>query len=282
MKKIYLLVPLLAFAFPLLVFARTHHHRNNPPPPVVVPPVVPPVVFTVPPPVTPPPVSGVQTGSFNGSGQTKFGTITGVFIGTGDDFTQDVSGLHGELVVYWEPSLTAQQIASGAADSSILKWASEMKQYNGSIIFVVMDEMNLPESAYSGDPTAFKQAFQRVHNLYSADSNVLFAYDPNVAYSGNPVSNFTAYYPGDAYVSLVALDGFDFGGQTFSQVFSSSLAAMKSDFPSKPLWILSTGSVDSPTAFIQSAYGSGVQGIVWFSYQQFALSSASISTIQTF
>jgi hypothetical protein len=76
--------------------------------------------------------------------------------------------------------------------------------------------------------------------------------------------------------------GFDFGGQTFSQVFSSSLAAMKSDFPSKPLWILSTGSVDSPTAFIQSAYSSGVSGIVWFSYQQFSLTSTSISTIQTF
>ena len=280
MKKItlafvsLLLVPVFAFA------AHRHHHNPQPTPA----PAPTPAPSPTPPPPAPSPVpqpTSVQLGSFNGSGETNIGTVTGIFIGSGDDFTQDVSGLHGTLVVYYEPSLTAQQIASGADDSSFLKWAAEMKNYNGQIILAVMDEMNLLENKYSGNPTAFKSAWVRIHALFTLDPNVQFAYDPNVSFPGVSASTFTAYYPGDSLVNLVGLDGFDFGGQTFSQVFSSSLAAMKTDFPSKPLWILSTGSVDNQPAFIQAEFSSGVKGIIFFDYQEFKLTSAALSALQT-
>lgn len=284
--RILLLTALSAFLLSTSVAsARGYHHRHTsvhvpvPSPAPSPTPAPKPAPTPAPTPAPAPSPTTFQFGSFNGAGQTKAGTITGIFLGTGDDFTQDVSGLQGTLVVYWEPSLTAAQISSGSADSSLLKWAAEMKKYNGTIIFVVMDEMNLPENTYSGNPAAFKTAWMRAHNLFTLDNNVQFAYDPNVAFSGNPASNFVSYYPGDAYVDLIGLDGFNFGGQTFAQVFQSSIAAIKSDFPTKPFWILSTGTVDNPTAWIAGLKTSGAAGIVWFDYQQFAIPNSTLQTL---
>ncbi len=120
--------------------------------------------------------------------------------------------LHGQLFVYWEPNLTATQIEAGAADSFLKNWATQMKAYGQPIIFAPLDEMNGNWSAYYGNPTAFKAAWIRIHSLFSGDSNVKFAYDPNVEFPGTPVSTFVDYYPGSAYVDIVGLDGFDFGG----------------------------------------------------------------------
>jgi mannan endo-1,4-beta-mannosidase len=143
-----------------------------------------------------------------------------------------------------------------------------------------MDEMNLTgEYPYAGNPATFKTAYQHVSTLFSGRTNVALAYDPNVSFAGNPISTFLAYYPGDAYVDLVGLDGFDFGGQTFAQVFSTSLSAMKADFPTKPLWILSTGTVDSPTSWIAGLKTADVAGVIYFDYQDFAIPASTLQTL---
>jgi hypothetical protein len=269
MKK-YLITALTVLLFlPLTVFARAPRHHQPTPQPLAVPP---PVVI---------PTSTIPWGAFTGS--TKpLGSYQALFIDDGDSFTADAKGFTDPLVVYWEPNLTAAQITAGKADTFLKNWATQMKTYGKPIKFVVMDEMNLTgEYPYAGNAATFKTAYQRVAMLFSGRTNVALAYDPNVSFAGNPVSNFLAYYPGDAYVDVVGLDGFDFGGQTFAQVFSSSLSAMKADFASKPLWILSTGSVDNEPAFIQAAFSSGVQGIIFFDYQQFQLNSVALSTLST-
>lgn len=242
-------------------------------------PVPTPAPAPTPPPVTVLPSSTVQVGAFTGTSKT-FGTYQAFFLADGDSFTADAQGLTDPLAVYWESSYTAAQIVAGKADSFLKNWAVQMKAYGKPIIFIPFDEMNLPENPYSGNTAAFKSAYHRVRNFFS-DANVKFAYDPNVSFPGNPISNFMAYYPGDNYVDLIGLDGFDFGGQTFAQVFNTSIAAMKTDFPAKPLWILSTGSVDNQPAFIQAAFKSGVNGIIFFSYQQFVLTSAAQSTLKS-
>jgi beta-mannanase len=198
----------------------------------------------------------VFTGGRLPANTKPLGSYQALFIGDGDNFTADAQGFTEPLVVYWESNYTAAQIANGSADSFLKNWATQMGRYKQPIIFDVLDEMNGNWSPYYGNPAEYILAYQRVRNFFS-DSNVEFAYDPNVAFSGNPVSSFVAYYPGNAYVDLVGLDGFDFGGQTFAQVFAPSVSAMGADFPLKPLWILSTGSVDNEPAFIQAAFSSG-------------------------
>jgi hypothetical protein len=144
--------------------------------------------------------------------------------------------------------------------------------------------MNGSWSPYSGNPAEYISAYRHVYNLFPhAQNMVKFAYDPNVAFPGVTTSTFQAYYPGSQFVDVVGLDGFDFGGQTFSQVFQPSLTAMHADFPMKPLWILSTGSVDNPSEFIANLKSAapeyGIQGIIWYDYQQFQIPNSTLQSL---
>lgn len=264
MKKYLVLIASLFFFVPFAAFARTNHHRPNPSPTPVPPPV---------------PTSSLPFGVFTGDTKVISGeSYQALFLGDQDDFTQSAQSFTLPLVVYYESNLTAVQLASGAEDKVFAKWNTEMSKYGKPIILAWNDEMNLPENSYSGNPTAFKQAWIRARNLITAP-NVGFYYDPNVAYSGNPVSNFLLYFPGNAYVDGVALDGFGAGSQTFASVFNSSLQAMRTDFPTKPLWILSTGTTGNASAWIQGLKSSGAAGLVWFSYQEYAVPNSTLLTL---
>ena len=124
-------------------------------------------------------------------------------------------------------------------------WAKEMAAYGQPIIFAPLDEMNGNWNPYSGDPNAYKAAWVRIHGFFTGVPNVQFAFDVNndsvPATGGN---GLTSYFPGSNFVDLVGVDGFDFGGQTWTQVFGTALQTLKAAYPTKPLWILSTGSVD--------------------------------------
>jgi len=152
------------------------------------------------------------------------GSWKGIFIGDGDSFTQDFRQYDFPLTVCWESGLTAMQIENGAADSYLKSWAKEMAAYGHPIIFGPLDEMNGNWNAYSGDPNAFKAAWVRVYGFFAGVLNVQFAFG---VYNGSvPVTadnGLTSYYPGGNFVDLVGVDGFNFGGQTWAQVFSGAL-----------------------------------------------------------
>jgi len=152
------------------------------------------------------------------------GSWKGVFVGDGDSFTQDFRQYDVPLTVCWESGLTAMQIENGAADSYLKSWAKEMAAYGHPIIFAPLDEMNGNWNAYSGDPNAFKAVWVRVHGFFAGVLNVQFAFG---IYNGSvPVTadnGLTSYYPGGNFVDLVGVDGFNFGGQTWAQVFSGAL-----------------------------------------------------------
>jgi hypothetical protein len=266
MTKITLLISAVLFLAASPAFARGHHHQPVPPP-IVTPVTIP---------------SGIQFGMYNNEKKTQYGTYTGFFFGDGDDFTEDLASqnITGPIFAYWESSYTAQQIENGDADSFLKVWASEMKSYGQPVIFAPLDEMNGDWSPYYGNPTAFKAAWIHIHSLFSGDSNVKFAYDPNVCGTGMSCSALTAYYPGSAYVDIVGLDGFDFGGQNFSQVFSESLPVMQAF--GKPLWATSIGAVslDNQSAFLQAAFASGAKGIIYFNQSPFTLGSAALGTLK--
>src|SRR5580693_1220932 len=268
MKKIILIISTALFLAASPAFARGHHYHQPAPPP---PPVIPIGNQS----------STIQFGMYNNQKQTQYGTYTGFFFGDGDDFTQDLASqkVTGPIFAYWESGYTATQIENGAADSFLKTWASEMKAYKQPVIFAPLDEMNGNWSPYYGNPTAFKAAWVHIHGLFSGDSNVKFAYDPNVCGPGIPCSTLTGYYPGSGYVDLAGLDGFDAGGQNFSGVFSSSLGPIES--LGKPLWLTSIGVVssDNQSAFLQAAFKSGAQGIIYFNQQPFNLGSAALATL---
>ncbi|HLZ70227.1 MAG TPA: glycosyl hydrolase [Dehalococcoidia bacterium] len=78
-------------------------------------------------------------------------------------------------------------------------------------------------------PEKYVAAWQRLHDLFSAAgaTNVQWVWSPNVLDSdvGAATVPFEPYFPGDAYVDWLALDGYNFapsGWLWFKQLFGAS------------------------------------------------------------
>ncbi|MBV9100017.1 MAG: beta-mannanase [Candidatus Dormibacteraeota bacterium] len=173
----------------------------------------------------------------------------GAWSGVGDamPFIHASRALGATPIVTWmsdDPSnpsatpFTLAGIASGAFDSYIASWASQLRSVGGAVILRLDPEMNGNWMAWSSgragqQPADYVGAWRHVHDVFRAQraGNVLFMWSPNVEYpSSVPLA---ALYPGDAFVDWAALDGYNWGTsyghgwQTFSQVFDSSIAAVR-------------------------------------------------------
>jgi hypothetical protein len=89
-------------------------------------------------------------------------------------------------------------------------------------------------------PAAMVAAWRHIHDIFVSEgaTNVKFVWCPNVDSVPNTSANSIAsYWPGDGYVDMVGLDGYNFGGtawRSFSQTFSSAYAKVTS-LTSKPV-----------------------------------------------
>jgi beta-mannanase len=181
------------------------------------------------------------------------------------------------LLVFWEPTSGYDSINNGSQDSIIKKFAEGAKAYGYPVILAPFHEMNGNWDVWDGtvgnnSPAKFIAAWKRLHDLFSAATNVKFA----LAYNSNSVPNTTGnqfddYYPGDAYVDYVGVDGFNFGSpwQSFQSIFSSPLTKLAKY--NKPIYIFSMGSVpgSQKSAWIADALGVQIfkypiAGWVWF------------------
>jgi beta-mannanase len=122
--------------------------------------------------------------------------------------------------------------------------------------------------------------WRHVHAIFvqQGATNVRWVWSPNVTYYG--AQDFTAQYPGDAYVDWVALDGYNFGTSQswswwvdFTTIFGPSYDAlvkitnkpvMIAEFASveqggdKAMWITSSMLSDIPVRFPK------VRAALWF------------------
>jgi len=77
------------------------------------------------------------------------------------------------------------------------------------------------------------------------------------------------YYPGDEYVDIVGVDGFNWGNSTFSQAIEPAFSQVKGI--RKPIWITSFGTGPANQAAwitdaIAQAKAKGISGLIYFSY----------------
>lgn len=170
-------------------------------------------------------------------------------------------------VITWEPWLwgagTTQpdyalaNIIGGNFDAYINQWAAGLKSYGKQVMLRFAHEMNgnwypWSESINGNSPGQYIAAWQHVHDIFTANgvTNVKWVWSPNVPYSGS--ISFPALYPGDTYVDIVALDGYNWGTtQTWGSVwqdpttlFSDGLTQLRSVAPGKPILIAETASAE--------------------------------------
>jgi hypothetical protein len=213
--------------------------------------------------LTPVPVSSLEWGAFPGNSAANLATfeamvgkqvqLRSMFVNWSDGFpllsSDNLRTSGKKLVLFWEQyGVTLDSIIAGESDAYIKKFAEGARAYGGPIILAPFHEMNGNWDPWGGTvgqntPAKVVLAWKHVRTVFGTVSNVQFAWTVNNGSVPNTVANaITAYYPGDAYVDIVGIDGFNSGNpwQTFEQAFKPALTTV---LPyNKPIYILSMAS----------------------------------------
>jgi len=183
------------------------------------------------------------------------------------------------------PTIPLQDIAAGKYDSYLRQAATAARSMPFSEIMIrFAHEMNGDWYGWSGDPSAYVEAWRRVVTVFREENatNVRWIWSPNVDYGSYP---FKAYFPGDSWVDYVALDGYNWGTtgqgankwQGFSEVFTSSYNQL-TQMSAKPVMIAETSSSEtggSKAAWIRESFLKTIPSafpriaaVIWFSRDQ--------------
>jgi len=137
-----------------------------------------------------------------------------------------------------DDSFSLEKIIAGDFDARIEAFASAAAAHGEPIFVSFGHEMNAGWYPWGGNPELYKQAYIRVHGLMSAlAGNITWVWNPDIFEGAYPISS---YYPGDAYVDWVAVDGYnteDYGEpwKTAEQLFN--VAVLELESYNKPLMI---------------------------------------------
>ena len=241
---------------------------------------------TTPPPVPPPPTAtGMYTGvwqpdpavdgnllslqTFEADAQKKQAIVAFwrdwvvASKGTIPASTLSQIGAHGSVpFVTWNPTdfsgatdpatFALANITAGNFDTYLQAQAATLAAYGKPVFVRTMHEMNGTWYPWAGDPANFVPAWRHIHDVVRGVAPLTqFVWCPNVWVAGGvAVVDPQPYYPGDAYVDWVGIDGYNserlYGSwQTFSEVFGFSYGQLVSAH-AKPLMICEWGCDEDP------------------------------------
>ena len=179
-----------------------------------------------------------------------------------------------------------RRIIAGAYDEYIAQWAACAREWGHPFFLRFDHEMNADwftwaETANGNRPGEFARAWQHVHGIFQrvGATNAIWVWSPVVTTFWD--ESVAEYYPGDAYVDWVAMDGYNWGvgtpkayrWQSFRDVFGATYQALASIAPDKPQMIAEVASTEyggSKARWLASAFASldtdfpRIRAFVWF------------------
>jgi beta-mannanase len=186
-----------------------------------------------------------------------------------------------------QPEYALARIAGGNFDPMINRWAQQIKAWNHPMYLRFAAEMNgdwFPWSIgingnSSGD---YINAWRHVHDIFAANgvSNVKWVWNPNV--NGAQRVALASVYPGDGYVDMVGIDGYNWGTsaswaswQSPTSVFGSTLNEVRA-ITRRPVMIGETSSAEaggSKAQWIDEFFSflkanQDIRAFVWFNYNK--------------
>lgn len=168
-----------------------------------------------------------------------------------------------------------RDIAAGAEDSTLTSYARQIASVNGTVAIDFDHEFNgaWSEWGYTHESArTFVAAWRHVVTVFRRNdaTDVAWVWNPTVP--GAYTTAMRPWYPGDAWVTMVGLDGYFVTPQaTFSTVFRPALSQVRT-FTRRPVFIIETGvnpSVNRPAQIsdvFAGAHGAGIVGVIWFDY----------------
>ncbi|MBF4631577.1 beta-mannanase [Clavibacter michiganensis subsp. phaseoli] len=218
------------------------------------------------------------------------------------DFTQappitaldSVAARGAETLLTWEPweagaganqpAYTNASIAAGDHDAYIREWGAALAKWGGPVYLRYAHEMNgdwypWAEGVDGNGAGSYAAAWRHVHDVVvgAGATEVRWVWTPNVPYTGSTA--LAGLYPGDAYVDVVGLDGYNWGtgitGHSWVQpadLFGPGLERLRGIAPGKPIIVAETASSEvggskarwdqDLVAYLQAQ--PDVQAFVWF------------------
>ncbi len=194
---------------------------------------------------------------------------------------------HGRIpLITWWGTYYAD-INSGSQDALIRRRAQDIRNYASPVLLAWAPEMNLNFTPWSGpqngnDPGGYIRAWRRIHDLFAQEGvhNVSWVWAPNAEsapglFDVTSPNNWRHYYPGDAYVDWVGIDGYNWGnvGANRWRSLASFIGPIYRDYAArKPIMIAETASNDiggSKPAWIDGARAwikthPAIRAFVWF------------------
>lgn len=152
----------------------------------------------------------------------------------------------------------------GEYDEEIREFARAAAGFGHPFLFRLNNEMNSDWTSYSGvvnlcDPEIYTGAWRRIHDIFDEEgaTNAIWIFNPNdIDYPPCCWNTFTAYFPGEKYVDMIGLTGYNTGTyyadvtgekwRTFSEIYTGLTAEYKAVFKGYD-WII--------TEFACSGYG---------------------------
>lgn len=167
-----------------------------------------------------------------------------------------------------EEAISSEEILSGAYDPYLRRMAHGFRTWAQPVIIRFAHEMNLSRYHWGGaaaaydatSPERYRQMFRYVVELFrkeGADA-VRWAFCPNMeSVPGGEKAAWNravAYYPGDAWVDVLGMDGYNWGTsrtvardgwqsswRSFAEMFGPLRSELKALAPDKPLMVFETG-----------------------------------------
>jgi Glycosyl hydrolase family 26 len=187
-----------------------------------------------------------------------------------------------------QPRYALERISAGDFDAYIKRWAKAAASYGQPMQLRFAHEMNgtwYPWSVGLNGNSAsdYRKAYRHVHDLFikAGAVNVQWVWSIDAAHKRpQGLKNLKSYYPGDQYVDVVGVDGYNGGptGATWDppdQLFSEAIDAATAVAPNRPVWIYETGSGDARgdkaqwiTDLFVYLERTPVAGLVWFNFDK--------------
>jgi mannan endo-1,4-beta-mannosidase len=169
--------------------------------------------------------------------------------------------------------LSVAQIAAGRYDGMIRRYADSVRDFRCRVVISFGHEMNGWWYTWGEPwtrPATFVAAWRRIHGIFAAEgaTNVIWSWDPSHQYRYR-ATMASRWYPGDAYVDWVGIDGYLGEGQTVAQVFGTQLRDIRR-ITSKPVYFAETGVAGGPgqswqiAALFSALKKYNLVGLVWF------------------
>jgi hypothetical protein len=186
-----------------------------------------------------------------------------------------------------QPAFSLSAIADGRYDTYVSSFARTLAAWGRPVYLRPMHEMNGTWYPWGGtvngnSPEEFRKAWRHLHDLFvqAGATNVRWVFCVNA--DDVPASNrFERYYPGTPYVDVLAVDGYNWGGEfpqyggwrTFDAIFHPAYARLAALGP-QPIWITEVASATeggSKAAWIRGMFDvastarySRLRALVWF------------------